>query len=91
MLETDFGRAPGVEPDYPSMLSQTTDDLVYCAFHPCRPGPGEIEVIEADQHHVRTDEYRIFSDSGWLGFLADSPAEIIGMRELRDGWRASRS
>ena len=91
VLETDFGRASGVEPDYPSMLSQTTDDLVYCAFHPCRPGPGEIEVIEADQHHVRTDEYRIFSDSGWLGFLADSPAEIIGMRELRDGWRASRS
>ena len=46
VLETDFGRPRGMPTDYPGKLHSTDEALVYCAFHPCRPGPGEIEYIE---------------------------------------------
>jgi hypothetical protein len=88
VLETDFSRARGTEPDYPAMLASADDELVYCAFHPCRPGPGEIEEIEPDQHHVRTDEYRVFSDPQWTSWLESAEFEVIGMRGLRDAWRS---
>ena len=91
VLETDFGRARGAEHDYPGLLTSTTDDLVYCAFHPCRPGPGEIEMIEPGAHHVRVDEYVLFGTDEWLAWLTAAPFEMIGMRGLRDDWRSSRS
>ena len=90
VLETDFRRARGDDPDYATMLTSTTAALAYCAFHPCRPGPGEIEMIEPDAHHVRVDEYELFRTTEWSEWLADQPFEVIGMRELRDEWRATR-
>lgn len=94
VLETDFGRPRGADPEYPSLVSdglaglaehEGSGGLVYAAFHPCRPGPGEIEVIEPDQHHVRTDEYELFSNASWRAWLDDQPFEVVGMRALRDG------
>lgn len=90
VLETDFSRERGAPHDYRSMLTSATDDLVYCAFHPCRPGPGEIEEIEPDAHHVRVDEYQFFGTDDWRRWLDDSPIEVIGMRTLRDDWRITR-
>jgi predicted glycoside hydrolase/deacetylase ChbG (UPF0249 family) len=90
VLETDFGRARGEPHDYATMLSSVTDDLVYCAFHPCRPGPGEIEMIEPDAHHVRVDEYAAFHTADWRDWVAGQPVELIGMRGLRDEWRRTR-
>jgi len=89
-LETDFQRARGVAPDYESMLSSVADDLVYCAFHPCAAGPGEIEVIEPGAHHVRVDEHQLFRTAGWVDWLGQQDFEVIGMRRLRDEWRATR-
>lgn len=88
VLETDFGRARGTPVDYRSMLSGADEPLVYCAFHPCRPGPGEIEVIEPDAHHVRVDEYELFRTDGWSTELAALEVEVIGMRQLRDEFRS---
>lgn len=87
VLETDFGRQRGDPHDYPSLLRSAAADLVYCAFHPCAPGPGEIEVIEPDAHHVRVDEYELFSTADWSAWLTDQPFEVIGMRGFRDAAR----
>ena len=89
VLETDFGRRRGDTPDYESMLSAVTDlDLVFCAFHPNAPGPGEVEVIERDTWHVRTDEYELFGSSEWREWLASQPLELISMGALRDEMQA---
>lgn len=84
VLETDFARRRADAHDYPSLLRSTDADLVYCAFHPCAPGPGEIEVIEPDAHHVRLDEFELFSTADWSAWLTDQPFEVIGMRGLRE-------
>jgi predicted glycoside hydrolase/deacetylase ChbG (UPF0249 family) len=91
VLETDFSRSRGERHDYPAMLASANEELVYCAFHPCRPGPGEIEMIEPDAHHVRVDEYEYFGTDEWRGWLDGSSIELIGMRGLRDEWRRSRA
>ena len=89
-LETSFQRERGTPPDYESMLANATEDLVYCAFHPCSPGPGEIEVIEPGAHHVRVDEHELFRTDAWAEWLDAQPFDVIGMRELRYQWRADR-
>jgi predicted glycoside hydrolase/deacetylase ChbG (UPF0249 family) len=97
VLETDFSRPAGTPVDYRRQFTEGTaglggDDLVYAALHPCRPGPGEIEVIEPDQHHVRTDEYREFSDPWWPAWLdhqnAEGVFEVLTMRTLRAEYRS---
>ncbi len=90
VLETDFSRARGAGVDYRTAIHSDPSELVYCAFHPCAPGPGEVEVIEPGSHHVRVDEYAIFSDASWTAWLAQQDFEVISMRRLRDEWRAAR-
>ena len=89
VLETDFSRPRDVPVDYRAKLHSTDVDLVYCAFHPCRPGPGEIENIEPGTHHVRVDEYELFGTNEWNSWLQEQDFEVIGMRQLRDNWRAA--
>lgn len=89
VLETDFARPHGAAHDYPTKLLSTDVDLAFCAFHPCRPGPGEVEEIEPGSHHVRVDEYELFRTDAWAAWLSDQAFEVIGMRALRDEWRAS--
>lgn len=89
-LETDFQRARGADPDYESMLTNADEDLVYCAYHPCASGPGEIEVIEPGAHHVRVDEHELFRTDAWAAWLHTQSFEVIGMRELRDARRTDR-
>jgi predicted glycoside hydrolase/deacetylase ChbG (UPF0249 family) len=91
VLETDFGRGRGEPVDYGAKLHSTDAELVYCAFHPCRPGPGEIERIEPGAHHVRVDEYELFRTDEWAEWLRAQPFEVITMRRLRDEWRAERN
>ena len=88
VLETDFGRQRGAPAAYQDMLSDL-DPLVYCAYHPNAPGPGEIEVIEPDTWHVRTDEYELFGTDEWAAWLEDQPFTLTTMRELRDEFRAA--
>ena len=90
-LETDFGRLRGGPFDYEALLHSDSSDLVYCAFHPCRPGPGEVEVIEPVSHHVRVDEYELFRTQAWTEWLSAQEFSVIGMREIRDRFRASHT
>lgn len=91
VLETDFDRGRGEPVDYPAKLHSTDETLVYCAFHPCAPGPGEVEVIEPHAHHVRVDEYELFRTEGWKHWLDTQSFTPIGMRQLRDEMRAARA
>lgn len=82
VLETDFSRPPQEPPDYQRMLGDLDDSLVFCAFHPNSPGGAEIEVIEPDSFHVRTDEYELFGTAGWKEWLVSQPYELASMADL---------
>lgn len=82
VLETDFSRPPHQPADYQGMLGSLEEDLVFCAFHPNAPGGAEVEVIEPDTFHVRTDEYELFGTEGWKGWLASQPYDLASMADL---------
>ena len=80
--ETDFARPSDTAPSYHDMLAGVEGELVYCAFHPCARGPGEIEMIEPDAHHVRVDEHELFRTPEWMDWLDRQDFELIAMRDL---------
>ena len=82
VLETDFSRAPQEPAAYQEMLGSLEENLVFCAFHPNAPGGAEIEVIEPDSFHVRTDEYELFGTDGWKEWLMSQPYELASMADL---------
>ncbi len=86
VLETDFGRPSAAAVDYRTLLGTVRGDLAFCAFHP--NAPGEVEMIEPGTSHVRTDEYALFSTRAWSEWLVQQPFSLIGMRVLRDRYRA---
>ena len=85
VLETDFRRPAGQPVDYRALLGAASGDLAFCAFHP--NAPGDIEVIEPDTSHVRTDEYELFGATDWHAWLRDQSFELCDMRTLRDAYR----
>lgn len=87
VLETDFARAANQPADYQRVLSGLDEPLVYCAFHPS--AHGDVEVIELATSHVRTDEYDLFRTPAWHAWLDGSGNDLVGMRTLRDEWRAA--
>ena len=88
VLETNFGR-PSTQclahDAYQEMFTKSKSGLTFAALHP--NAPGEVEVIEPNQFHVRTDEYEIFSSENYLTWLTKKEIKPIGMRELRDAMR----
>ncbi len=87
VLETDFRRPKQQPVDYRALLATATGDLAFCAFHP--NAPGEIEVIEPDSCHVRTDEYELFGSNDWHAWLQEQAVELCDMRSLRDAYRTN--
>ena len=88
VLETDFGRpsTQSLAPDaYQKMFTKSKTGITFAALHP--NAPGEVEVIEPNQFHVRTQEYEIFSSKDYLTWLTKNEIKSIGMRELRDAMR----
>ena len=55
---------------------------MFCAFHPNAPGGAEVEVIEPNTFHVRTDEYELFGADSWKGWLTGQPYELASMGDL---------
>jgi hypothetical protein len=70
---------------YQEMFSQKLNGLTFAALHP--NAPGEVEVIEPRQFHVRTREYEIFRSKNYLNWLKQKPIKAIGMRVIRDAMR----
>ena len=91
VLETDFNRKATTQLGdyaYQTMFTQNLTGLTFAALHP--NAPGEVEVIEPDQFHVRTREYEIFSSNNYLSWLAKKEIKPIRMRELRDEMRLAK-
>lgn len=95
VLETDFGRpatrAVGRR-HYEDMFSAVaTGDQTgwyFAALHP--NAPGEVETIEPDHSHVRTDEYSLFGSDDYAAWLQSGAIRTATMRDLRDEMRRSR-
>ena len=88
VLETDFGRPSTTSlahDAYQKMFTKSKTGLTFAALHP--NAPGEVEIIEPNQFHVRTQEYEIFSSKDYLSWLAKNEIKPIGMRALRDAMR----
>ena len=91
VLETDFNRKATMQLGdlaYQTMFTKNLIGLTFAALHP--NAPGEVEVIEPNQFHVRTQEHEIFSSNNYLSWLAKNEIKPIGMRELRDEMRLAK-
>lgn len=86
VVTTDFGRTIDQPVDYRAVMADIDVGLSFCAFHPA--APGDIDLIEPHAYHVRTDEYALFRSDGWREWLSAQPFRLIGMREMRDEYRA---
>ena len=91
VLETDFNRKATMQLGdlaYQTMFTKNLTGLTFAALHP--NAPGEVEMIEPNQFHVRTQEHEIFSSNNYLSWLAKNEIKPIGMRELRDEMRLAK-
>ncbi len=87
-IQTTWGRprAEPAEPAYRRLVAGIGTGLTFFCLH-CN-APGELELIEPDSAHVRSEEYALFRSEGFRSFLAAQALEVIGMRPLRDELRA---
>ena len=88
VLETPWDRRGAAEPAYRALFDSAPPGLTFLALHP--NAPGELEAIEPDSAHIRTEEFDLlrggFVDT-WCEGRED--VELIGMRALRDAYRAA--
>ena len=87
VAETDFKRPRERAADYRAVLGGITGSLSFCAFHPA--AAGDINAIEPGSCHVRIDEYELFRTDEWQRWLSAQSFELVGMRGLRDDYRAA--
>ena len=78
---------PGVESKYRTMIETLPSGATFFALH-CN-APGDIEAIVPPRAHWRTDEYRLFGSGAPMRWMAEAGIRAIGMREIRDLWRAA--
>ncbi len=89
IVETDWHPTAPADLAYRGLISGLGSGLSFLALHFTLPG--EIEAIDPGFHHIRTAEYALFRDPGFAEWLARQDMTIIGMRELRDDYRARMS
>jgi hypothetical protein len=71
---------------YRDLVAAAPPGLSFMAFHCC--APGDIEAIVPPRAHWRTDEFRIFQDSGFLDWVAGTGIRPIGFREILEFMKA---
>lgn len=86
IAETDWTRTGPAGAAARSMIEGLPQGLSFLALHMTRPG--EIALIDPATHHIRTDEYEVYRDPGFARWLKTTDVAPLGMRELRDAWRA---
>ncbi len=64
------------------IMSNLNPGLTYLALHP--NAPGEIEIIDPEQWHIRTEEYSLFKDKEFLNWTKSiENLHCISMREIK--------
>jgi chitin disaccharide deacetylase len=86
IVETDWHPTAPPDATYRAMLDSSGEGLTFLALHFTKPG--EIEVIDPGFHNIRTAEYTLFRSPGFADWLHRRDVTFIGMRALRDDWRA---
>ncbi len=79
---------PEVEMTYRTMIETLPSGATFFGLH-CN-APGDIEAIVPPRAHWRTDEYRLFGSGAPMRWIAAAGIRAIGMREIRDLWRAAK-
>ncbi|MET1028227.1 MAG: polysaccharide deacetylase family protein [Dongiaceae bacterium] len=85
ILETPWGHKGDARQAYETMLGDIADGRTFLALH--FNAPGEIEVIEPESARTRIDEYGVFGQAGFGGWLRDRGFALIGFRDFRDEMR----
>jgi predicted glycoside hydrolase/deacetylase ChbG (UPF0249 family) len=87
-IQTTWGRPKGepAEPAYRALIEGVGPGLTFFCLH--FNAPGELELIEPDSAHVRSEEYALFRSGAFRAWLTEQDLEVIGMRPLREAFRA---
>ncbi len=68
-------------------LADCPPGLTYYLLHPATDSP-ELRAMAPDWRS-RVADWRLFQDDAWRQVVAESGVQVIGMRRLRDAWRAT--
>jgi predicted glycoside hydrolase/deacetylase ChbG (UPF0249 family) len=80
--ETPWGRTVDAATAYEAMFRGVPEGLTFLSLH--FNAPGDFEVIEPEQAHIRTEEYAVFRTGKIKEWAQRFGIEIIGMRPLRE-------
>lgn len=86
IAETDWTRAGPADEAAQAMIDGLPQGLSFLALHMTKPG--EIALIDPATHHIRTDEYDVYRNPEFALWLKAADLQPVGMRDLRDAWRA---
>lgn len=88
IIETDWAPTTPAQTAPSAMFKAIPPGLTFLALHFTKPG--EIEVIDPGFHHIRTAEYTLFRSPAFADWLKGQDLDLIGMRAMRDAWRAEQ-
>ena len=86
VLETPWQASGSPLEVYTSLLKAVPKGLSFLSLH-CN-APGEVELIEPDQAHIRVNEYKLFRDRRFIEVVESLDIGFIGFREIRDTYRS---
>lgn len=86
IAETDWRGDRPADAAARAMILGLPDGLSFLALHMTKPG--EIAAIDPVGHRIRSDEYAVYRGPDFAFWLRAQSLAPIGMRELREAWRA---
>jgi chitin disaccharide deacetylase len=86
MLETPWHRVSDAETTYREIFRNIPLGLSFLAFH--FNAPGDFDVVEPEEAHIRTEEYALFRTPQIAKWLQQYGLEAIGFRKIRDDLRS---
>ena len=87
VIESPWSRKTDAETAYRAMFADIPEGLTYLSLH--FNAPGDFEIIEPEFAHIRSEEYAFFRSEKLPELLAKHGITVIGMREVREQYRAT--
>jgi predicted glycoside hydrolase/deacetylase ChbG (UPF0249 family) len=86
VFETPWRRSTDAETAYREMFQSIPEGLTFLSLHFNQPG--DFEVVEPAQAHIRTEEYALFKTTRIGEWVRQLGLEVVGMREIRERLRS---